>query len=64
MIPQTGLNVVQELDDIHAIQSLLEQRVHALEGSLPDVQAVVDCVLERAHFDLADQLFLQTERNY
>lgn len=37
-----------EAGRVDAVQARIQQGVHALEGSLPDFQAVVDRVLERA----------------
>ena len=42
------------------VKTGVEQCVHALEGRLPNVKAVVNRVLERAHLHLANKLFLQT----
>jgi hypothetical protein len=39
---------VNEAGRVDAVQARVQQGVHALEGSLPDFQAVVDRVLERA----------------
>jgi hypothetical protein len=39
---------VHEAGRVDAVQTRIQQGVHALKGSLPNFQAVVNCVLERA----------------
>ena len=56
MVLQALLHMIQKLEYIDAVQTRVEQCVHALEGSLAQVQAVVHGVLEGAHLNLADQL--------
>ena len=51
------LDVAEELEDVEAVHARAEKGVHALEGRLPKVEAVVDFVLERPHLHLADQFF-------
>ena len=49
--------MVEEFEEIEFVETSVEERVHAFESGLPQVQAVVDCVLERAHLNLANQFF-------
>ena len=46
------------------VKTGVEQCVHALEGRLPNVKAVIDRVLEGAHLHLTNKLFLQTTRKH
>ena len=62
VVEEAVLDVVEELEYVDAVEARVEQRVHALEGRLAQVQAVVHRVLERAHFDLTDQLFANLYR--
>ena len=54
---ETVLDPAKELEDVQPIHARVQKSVHALEGSLPEVQAVVDLVFERAHLNLTHQLF-------
>lgn len=58
VVAQPVLHVPQELEHVEAVQARAQQRVHALERRLAQVQPVVHRVLERAHLDFSDQLFL------
>lgn len=54
VVPQTVLHVAQELAHVQPVQARAQQRVHAFEGGLAQIQSVVYGVLERTHFYLAD----------
>lgn len=54
MVLQPILHVVQELADVQLAQAALQQRVHALEGSLPHVQPIIYSVLEGPHLHLQE----------
>ena len=56
MVLEAVLYVVQEGEDVDSVQAAVQQSVHALERSLPQVQPVVHRVFEGTH------LHLQTDR--
>ena len=58
VIPQAVFNMVKKLKYVQSIQAGLKKSVHALKRSLPEIQAVVDSVLERAHLYFTNQLSL------
>ena len=55
VIFETVFHVVQELEDVNAVQTRVQKSVHAFKGRLSQVQTIVNCMLERAHLDLADE---------
>ena len=59
------LDMIKEFEEIKFIETSVEERVHALEGGLAEVQSVVHRVFERTHLHLANQLFphLSVKRN-
>jgi hypothetical protein len=58
MVFKTVLNVCEELEDVQPVHACVQQGVHALEGSLAKIQAVINLVFERAHFHLLNKLKL------
>lgn len=52
MVLQSVLHVVQEGEDIDPVQATVQQSVHALERSLPQVQTIIHSVFERTHLHL------------
>ena len=64
MVPQAILNVVEKLEDVESIEARLKKCVHALKRSLPQVQPVINSVLERTHLNFTNQLPLQESKMY
>lgn len=52
MVLQAVLYVVEEGEDVDPVQAAVQQSVHALERSLPQVQTVIHRVFERTHLHL------------
>lgn len=52
VVLESVLHVVQEGEDVDPVQAAVQQSVHALERSLPQVQAVIHSVFERTHLHL------------
>ena len=59
VVPQAILNVVEKLKDVESIEARLEESIHALKRSLPQVQPVINSVLKRTHLNFTNQLPLQ-----
>ena len=57
VVLEAVLHVAEKLEDVETVNARVEEGVHALEGRLPKVEAVVDLVLERTHLHLANQFF-------
>ena len=64
MVPQAILNMVEKLEDVESIEARLKKRVHALKRGLPQVQPVINSVLERTHLNFTNQLPLQESKKY
>lgn len=58
VIFQAAFDVVQEFEYVNPVEARIQQGVHALERSFPDIQPVVDGVFKRPHFYFTNQLFL------
>jgi len=52
MVFESVLHVAEELKDVDPVDASVQQSVHAFEGGLAKVQAVVDLVLEGPHLNL------------
>jgi hypothetical protein len=52
VILESVLDVAEELEDVDPVDARLQEGVHALEGRLTKVKAIVHLVLEGAHLDL------------
>lgn len=52
---EAGLQVQDEGLEIKAVDAVVQQHVHGLEGGLAQLQAVVDLVLEGAQVHDADE---------
>ena len=48
--------MTQELEYVQSVNTCLQQSVHALECSFPQIQTIVHLVLEGSHLHLSDQL--------
>lgn len=55
VVLQAVLHVVEEGEDVESVQAAVQQSVHALERSLPQVQTVIHCVFEGTHLHLRPQ---------
>ena len=59
VIPQAVLDMIEKFKDVQSIETRLQECVHALKRSLPQVQTIVHRVLERTHLNFTNQLSLQ-----
>ena len=54
---QAVLNMVEKFKEIEFVEASVQERVHALESRLAQVETVVDRVFEWTHFHFPNQLF-------
>lgn len=52
VVLETVFYVVEEGEDVNSVQAAVQQSVHALECSLPQVQTIIHRVFERTHLHL------------
>ena len=63
MVFESVLNVAEEFENVDPVDARVQQGVHALEGRLAKVQAVVNLVLEGSHLNLKIKQNVSTWRN-